>query len=103
MYELWQHNRPSLISFIIKPGCIVLALFWAMYLSSLIYYSGRDDLMRFKMTKQQNRDDLAEIRDDEVQNVHQVVRDLIVQDFLHDHGKYIQKASRKVMNNTLTR
>jgi len=51
MYELWQHNRPSFISFIIKPGCAVLALFWAMYLSSLIYYSGRDDLRRFKMTK----------------------------------------------------
>jgi len=52
MYKLWQHNRPSFISFIIKPGFAVLILFWAMYFSSLIYYSGQDDLKRFKMTKQ---------------------------------------------------
>lgn len=54
-----------MLSFILKPGCIVLALFWAMYLSSMIYYSGRDDLRRFRMTKMQNRDDLAELKDDD--------------------------------------
>ncbi len=96
MYELWQHNRPSLLSFLIKPGCIVLILFWAMYLSSLIYYSGRDDLKRFKMTKQQNRDDLAELYDDKVQNVKQVIRDLIVKDFLHENGKFIKKQTKLV-------
>jgi hypothetical protein len=37
-----------------------------MYFSSLIYYSGQDDLKRFKMTKQQNRDDLAEVNDNDV-------------------------------------
>jgi hypothetical protein len=47
MYELWQHNRPSFISFVTKPGCAVVFLFWAMYLSSLVYYSGRDELKRF--------------------------------------------------------
>jgi hypothetical protein len=51
MAELWQHARPSFLSFILKPGCIVLGLFWAMYLSSLVYYSGRDDLKRYAMTK----------------------------------------------------
>jgi hypothetical protein len=51
LHELWQHKRPSFISFIMKPGFVVLALFWAMYLSSLIYYSGRDDLRRMAMTK----------------------------------------------------
>jgi hypothetical protein len=64
MYELWQHNRPSFLSFIIKPGFIVLILFWAMYMSSLIYYSGVDDLKRFKMTKGQDREDLAELNDE---------------------------------------
>ena len=46
LQELWQHNRPSFISFVIKPGFAVLVLFWAMYFSSLIYYSGRDALKR---------------------------------------------------------
>lgn len=63
--EIWQHNRPSFIGFVFKPGCIVLGLFWAMYLSSLIYYSGRDDLRRYSMTKSQNREDLAEMKDDQ--------------------------------------
>jgi hypothetical protein len=36
-----------------------------MYFSSLIYYSGRDDMKRYNMTKAQNRDDLAEMKDDE--------------------------------------
>jgi GPCR proteolysis site, GPS, motif len=49
--KLWQHNRPSLFEFIVKPGFAVLILFWAMYFSSLIYYSGQDDLKRFAMTK----------------------------------------------------
>lgn len=65
LQKLWQHNRPSFIMFITNPGFAVLVLFWAMYFSSLIYYSGRDDLKRFKMTKQQNRDDLAELKDDD--------------------------------------
>ncbi len=91
MYELWQHNRPSFLQFIIKPGFSVLILFWAMYISSLFYYSGRDDLRRFKMTKQQNRDDLAELKDDEVQNLWSVIKDLVVKDFLMENGKFIQK------------
>jgi hypothetical protein len=37
-----------------------------MYLSGVIYYSGRDSLKRDKMTKSQNRDDLAEMKDDDV-------------------------------------
>jgi hypothetical protein len=66
LYELWQHNRPSFISFIIKPGFIVVILFWLMYITSLVYYSGRDDLKRFAMTKEQNREDLAELKNDDI-------------------------------------
>lgn len=51
LQEIWQHNRPSFLSFILKPGAIVLGIYWAMYFSSLIYYSGRDDLKRYEMTK----------------------------------------------------
>jgi hypothetical protein len=65
MYELWQHHRPHFLSFLIKPGFVVLILFWSMYFSSLVYYSGRDELRRFNMTKSQNREDLAELHDDE--------------------------------------
>ena len=91
LYKLWQHNRPSFLSFIIKPGFAVLILFWLMYFSSLIYYSGRDDLKRFKMTKQQNRDDLAEQNDNQVQKVFDVIKGLIVKDFIGEHGKFIKR------------
>ena len=74
-----------------------------MYLSSLIYYSGRDDLKRYKMTKAQNRDDLAEIKDDESQNLLKVIRDLIVRDFLSENGKYIQKEARRKQAPQLSR
>ena len=47
LQQLWQHNRPSIMSFILNPGFIVLVLYWAMYISSVIYYSGRDDLKRY--------------------------------------------------------
>ena len=66
LQEIWQHNRPSFISFVIKPGFAVLVLFWAMYFSSLIYYSGQDSLKREQMTKSQNREDLAELKNDEI-------------------------------------
>ena len=96
LYELWQHNRPSFLSFIIKPGFIVLILFWLMYITSLVYYTGRDDLKRFAMTKDQNREDLAELNNDQVQNVKTVIKDLIVKDFMHDHGKYIKKEIKRM-------
>ena len=81
--KVWEHSPISFINFVLGPGFIVLGLFWAMYLSSLIYYSGSDDLKRGKMTKAQNRDDLAELKDDVQQHVWKVVRDLIVRDFLN--------------------
>jgi len=37
-----------------------------MYVSSLVFYSGRDRKQRNSMTKSQNREDLAEIKDDEI-------------------------------------
>jgi hypothetical protein len=43
------------------------------------------------MTKQQNRDDLAEVKDDDVQNIWSVIKDLVVKDFLMENGKFIQK------------
>jgi hypothetical protein len=67
-----------------------------MYLSSLIYYSGRDDLRRYAMTKQQNREDLAELKDDTAQNLSRVIRDLIVRDFLSENGKFIQRQARQL-------
>ena len=67
-----------------------------MYLSSLIYYSGRDELKRYSMTKSQNREDLAEMKNDEAQNLMRVIRDLVVRDFLDENGKYIARESRRM-------
>jgi hypothetical protein len=64
LLAIWQHNQPTFVDFIFNPGFIVVVLFWAMYFSSLIYYSGRDNLKRDSMTKAQNREDLAEMKDD---------------------------------------
>ena len=50
------------------------------------------------MTKSQNRDDLAEMKDDDVQNLHQVIRDLIVRDFLAENAKFIEKQSKRMNN-----
>ena len=50
------------------------------------------------MTKSQNRDDLAETKDDEVQNLYQVIRDLIVRDFLAENGKFIQRQAKRMEN-----
>ena len=38
--KLWQHSPISFVDFIFGPGFIVIVIFWGMYLSSLIYYSG---------------------------------------------------------------
>jgi len=48
------------------------------------------------MTKQQNRDDLAEVNDNDVQNVDVVVKDLIVKDFLKENGKFIKKEALRL-------
>lgn len=37
-----------------------------MYITSLIYYNGKDKIKRYNMTKGQNRNDLAEVEDDEI-------------------------------------
>ena len=58
----------------------IVLLFWFMYFSSLIYYSGRDRIRRNKMTKTQNRDDLAEINDDEIQCLQDVIKDILARD-----------------------
>ena len=58
-----------MINFISKPALYLLLLFWFFYLSSIIYYSGKDKKLRNSMTKSQIRDDLAEIRDDQIQQV----------------------------------
>jgi len=62
-----------------------------LYFSSLIYYQGEDDHKRLSMTKSQNRDDLAEMKNNSVQKVYEVVRELIVRDFIRDNGRFIKK------------
>ena len=63
LQELLQHKQPKLTDFLLKPGLYVVIIFWAMYISSLIYYTGRDHKRRYDMTKSQNRLDLAEMKD----------------------------------------
>ena len=58
------HKPPSVLSFFFKPGGYIVLLFWIMYFTSLIYYNGKDNVKRYYMTKGQNRNDLAEIKDD---------------------------------------
>jgi len=66
LQELIQHKKPSFVSFITKPGGYVVLIFWIMYATGLIYYSGKDRIGRNTMTKSQNRDDLAEMKDNEI-------------------------------------
>jgi hypothetical protein len=47
------------------------------------------------MTKSQNRDDLAEMQNNDVQKVYEMTRELIVRDFIRDHGRFIKKQSRR--------
>jgi len=65
--ELYQHKRPSLLGMFLKPGFFVVFLFWFFYLTGITYYSGRDKKRRCNMTKRQNRDDLAEVVDKDLQ------------------------------------
>lgn len=51
-----------------------------MYLTSLVYYTGKDRQKRYAMTKSQNRDDLAELKDNEIQNLDVVIKDLLIRD-----------------------
>ena len=69
LQELIQHKKPSFVSFITKPGGYVVLIFWIMYATGLIYYSGKDRIGRNTMTKSQNRDDLAEMKDNEIQQI----------------------------------
>jgi len=63
---LMRHKQPTVLSFLLKPGLYLVILFWFMYCTSMVYYSGKDRLRRYKMTKAQNRDDLAEMKNDEI-------------------------------------
>ena len=69
-----------MIDFLLKPGTYVVLIFWFMYISSLVYYSGRDRRRRYNMTKSQNRDDLAEIKDKEVQCIQDVIKEIVARD-----------------------
>jgi len=64
-----QHKRPTLGEFMQKPGIYLVFIFWFFYMTSMIYYVGRDKTRRQKMTRKQNRRDLAEIYDDETQKL----------------------------------
>jgi hypothetical protein len=65
LVELAQHKSPSIGIFITKPGFWILFAFWFSYCTSVIFYVGKDALKRLQMTKEQNRDDLAELKDSE--------------------------------------
>ncbi|CDW71957.1 neurohypophysial n-terminal domain containing protein [Stylonychia lemnae] len=91
--ELLQHKTPSLIEFIFKPGIYIVLLFWLMYISSLFYYTGKDKIKREKMTKSQIRDDLAEIKDDKIQNLDELVKELLARDLNKNQGIQPQEIS----------
>jgi hypothetical protein len=93
--NLWKRYPPNFLTFIFKPGFAFIVLFWVLYFSSLIYYQGQDDHRRLRMTKSQNRDDLAEMQNNTVQKVYEVTRELIVRDFIRDNGRFIKKQSRR--------
>lgn len=80
LHELLQHKKPTLVSFIFKPGIYIVLVFWVFYLSSLVYYTGKDRMERYTMTKMQNRDDLAEIKDNSIQNVNEIVLEMMIRD-----------------------
>ncbi|CDW75719.1 neurohypophysial n-terminal domain containing protein [Stylonychia lemnae] len=78
--ELLQHKTPSPIDFMFKPGIYVVLAFWFMYISGLVYYSGRDRKNRQNMTKKQIRNDLAEIPDKEIQCLQEVINEILIQE-----------------------
>ncbi|CDW88093.1 neurohypophysial n-terminal domain containing protein [Stylonychia lemnae] len=78
--ELLQHKTPSLIDFLFKPGMYIVIVFWFMYISSLFYYTGKDKIKRAKMTKSLIRDDLAEIKDDQIQCLDEMIKELLARD-----------------------
>ncbi|CDW88931.1 neurohypophysial n-terminal domain containing protein [Stylonychia lemnae] len=80
LQELLQHKTPNPVNFIFKPGPYLVIIFWFMYISSIVYYSGSDRQKRSKMTKSQNRHDLAEIKDDQIQCLNDVIIDLMSKD-----------------------
>ncbi|CDW84369.1 neurohypophysial n-terminal domain containing protein [Stylonychia lemnae] len=81
LQELLQHKQPDPLEFFLKPGIYVIVIFWFMYITGVVYYSGRDQKRRYKMTKSQNRDDLAEITNPNDQNLMDIIKELIVKDY----------------------
>lgn len=75
----------------IKPCLFVAIIFWGFYLSGLAYYSGRDKQRRYAMTKKQNRQDLAEIKDDEIQQTDTVMREMLIRGFMVNKKQQIDK------------
>eukprot|EP00347_Sterkiella_histriomuscorum_P002038 403369714 len=89
--ELLQHKTPRNLDMLFKPGTYVVLIFWFMYISSLVYYSGRDRIRRSKMTKKQIREDLAEIKDKRIQHVDEVMQELFARDCFNKTKKKIQQ------------
>eukprot|EP00347_Sterkiella_histriomuscorum_P015521 403356717 len=98
--ELLQHKTPKPIDLIFKPGTYVVLMFWFMYISSLVYYSGRDRRRRGKMTKKQIREDLAEIKDKRIQQVQEVMQDLLLRDAMNAKKRPKQKSSQNLNMHT---
>ena len=40
--ELMQHKQPNPFDFLFKPGMYIVLIFWFMYISSMVFYTGRD-------------------------------------------------------------
>ena len=81
MKELYQHKKPKVLGSLAKPGFFIVFLFWFCYLTSITYYSGRDKKRRYNMTKDQNREDLAEIIDPDLQQVEEVMKEMMIRGF----------------------
>eukprot|EP00347_Sterkiella_histriomuscorum_P014233 403361664 len=101
LQELLQHKQPQPTDFLLNPGSYVPLIFWFMYISSLIYYTGRDRKRRYNMTKSQNRDDLAEIKDRDVQCLDEVINELIARDYAKKKAAELKGQGQQPQNKTI--
>jgi hypothetical protein len=73
-----------MVGFFVKPGFFVIFIFWFFYLTGLTYYGGKDKKRRYNMAKFQNREDLAEVKDPEIQQVDVVMKEILLRGNLLD-------------------
>jgi hypothetical protein len=67
----------------------------------MLFYSGKDKLQRSLMTKAMIRDDLAEIKDNQIQMIDEIIKDMIMRDNILNaskmkkHSKYDKLNSKE--------